>query len=385
MNKPDGLRHEWRSPHSYPKRVVADVSNNEFEELPIRDPAWMVLCRATAYRKQLRAAGYSPLPVIGKAPPINGWQDIQATEDAINSWEDKCASATNTGILTRITPAIDIDVLDPTVADELQRLAEHMIGISPVRIGQAPKRALLYRTDTPFDKLTTLINISPDGRSHKVEILCSGQQIVVHGIHPSTQAPYTWLGAEPGPELKRDALPLLSLEKATEFIAAAEECMIAHGWTAKKKANDDARPPCAIGGPTSERQRAYARAALDGCADELAQAAPGERNDTLNKRAFRLGTMVARGWLLPAEVFDALRGAADACGLNWDDGEEATRKTLQSGLKEGQKFPHPDLSSETGELASEHGRRLIRPPTPDWSGTSSKPSCRTPRQIRLLS
>ena len=47
----------------------------------------------------------------------------------------------------------------------------------------------------------------------------------------------------------------------------------------------------------SERERLYARAALDGCGDELAAAPSGTRNDVLYKKAFRLGTMVARGWI----------------------------------------------------------------------------------------
>ncbi len=328
---------------------MSDFSDSEFEELPECEPAWLLRSRATAYRRGLLASGYSPLPVTGKVPLIIGWQDMEATEDVIAGWEDKYANATNTGILTRTTPAIDIDVLDPAVADELQQIAERIIGASVVRIGQAPKRALLYQTDLPFDKLASQIYISADGLAHKVEVLCRGQQIVVHGIHPSTHSPYTWLGAKPGPKLKRDALPLLSVEKATEFIAAAEQCMIAHGWTAKKKTNGDARGHCATGGPTSERERTYARAALGGCADELAQAAPGERNDTLNKKAFRLGTMVARGWLSTDEVSNALFIAADACGLNGDDGEELTRKTIQSGLESGTKFPHLDLSSGSGE------------------------------------
>ena len=111
---------------------------------------------------------------------------------------------------------------------------------------------------------------------------------------------------EPGPELKRDARPLLSEEKAKEFIAAAAQCMAAHGWLPKKKPNGgavDAGRLLDTRQSVSERERIYARATLDGCADELAQAASGERNDTLNKKAFRLGTMVARGWISSAEVF----------------------------------------------------------------------------------
>jgi len=200
-----------------------DDDTDKFEVLPEREPAWILLDRATACRKRLLAAGYSPIPVNGKVPPIAGWQDIEANKVLIDGWADKYADATNTEILTRTIPAIDIDVLDAAVADQLQEIAEWMIGASAVRIGQAPKRAMLFRLEEPFDKISTPVFVSPDGRTHKVEILCRGQQIVVHGIHPNTHAPYTWRGGEPGPELKRDALPLLNVEKANEFIAAAAQ------------------------------------------------------------------------------------------------------------------------------------------------------------------
>jgi hypothetical protein len=323
----------------------------EFEEMPDCEPAWMRLDRAMAVRKRLLAAGYLPLPVNGKAPPIKGWSDIEATNILIDRWTYEYADATNTGILTRTTPAIDIDVLDPGVADELQELAERMIGKSAVRTGRAPKRAMLFRVDKPLSKISTPVFVSSDGRTHKVEILGWGQQIVVHGTHPDTQAPYTWHGGEPGPDLKLSALPLMTAEKANEFITAAAQCMIAHGWTPKKKTNGAAGPDGFLDSQNlaSERERLYAGAALDGCADELAQAPSGERNDTLNKKAFRLGTMVARGWISPAEVFDALFAAAASSGLNADDGEEATRKTLKSGLDDGMKCPHPELDADQQE------------------------------------
>jgi Bifunctional DNA primase/polymerase, N-terminal len=168
---------------------VANYADNEFEELPGCEPAWMALDHATACRKRLLAAGYLPIPVNGKAPTIAGWQDIQATDALINTWAEKYDNATNTGILTRNTPAIDIDVLNTAVAEELQQIAAWMIGASAVRTGRASKRAMLYRADVPFDKVSTPIFTSPDGLPHKVEILCRGQQIVVHGIHPDTHCP----------------------------------------------------------------------------------------------------------------------------------------------------------------------------------------------------
>ena len=51
------------------------------------------------------------------------------------------------------------------------------------------------------------------------------------------------------------------------------------------------------------------------------------------------------------EVFDALFAAAASCGLNADDGEEATRKTLKSGLDDGMKCPHPDLEADQQETS----------------------------------
>jgi AAA domain/Bifunctional DNA primase/polymerase, N-terminal len=320
-----------------------DDDLHNFEELPEREPAWMLRDHATAYRMRLLTAGYSPIPVNGKAPPITGWQDIEATKALIDGWADKYADATNTGILTRTIPAVDIDVLDDAVADELQAIAERIIGVTAIRTGQAPKRAMLFRVDEPFDKISTPVFVSPDGCTHKVEVLCRGQQIVVQGIHPNTRAPYTWRGGEPGPELQADALPLLNAEKANEFINAAAQCMSAQGWTPKKKPNGDA------GGawnadPASKRERLYALAALDGCADELVKAPNGDRNNTLYKKAFRLGTMVACGWISRSAVFDALFAAADACGLNKDDGEQSTRKTILSGLDNGAKL-HPDPPS----------------------------------------
>jgi hypothetical protein len=277
---------------------------------------------------------------------------LQATDVLIDRWADQYASATNTGIITANTPAIDIDVLDSAVANELHCMVEQMIGTSAVRTGLAPKRALLFRTDRPFKKLDATYT-SPDGRTHKVEVLGWGQQIVVHGIHPTTREPYTWHGGEPGPELRRDALPVLTQEKAKEFIAAAAQRMSARGWTPKTKLNGSGNGHAGANAflntqnPVSERERLYARAALDGCADELAAAAKGTRNDILNRKSFRLGTMAARGWINRTEIIDTLFTAAETCGLNADDGEEATRKTVESGLNNGEKHPHPDL--DTGQ------------------------------------
>jgi hypothetical protein len=55
--------------------------------------------------------------------------------------------------------------------------------------------------------------------------------------------------------------------------------------------------------------------------------------------------MVARGWISATAVSGALFPAADACGLNKDDGDSRAR-TIPSGLDDGQKHPHLNLAHD---------------------------------------
>src|SRR5205823_7699992 len=79
-----------------------------------------------------------------------------------------------------------------------------------VRFGQPPKRAFLFRTDAPFAKIKRVFGEpgTPEKDCGKLEFLGDGQQLVVHGIHPDTQGPYSWHGGAPG-EIKREDLPYL--------------------------------------------------------------------------------------------------------------------------------------------------------------------------------
>jgi hypothetical protein len=320
--------------------------DEEFEELPEHAPAWQARDAIATYRKHLLAAGYLPLPVNGKNVLIHNWSQITATNVIIDNWTDEKFDHLSTGILTRTTPAIDIDVTDEEVAEELEELVENMLGKSAVRIGRAPKRAILFRADAPFSKLAAAF-ISPSGHNHKVEILANGQQIVVNGIHPETHQPYRWHGGEPGPDLRADQLPLLTAEMAAAFLAAASELMTNRGWhPVDNKKSNGAGNSSGYDEDAPIRERAYASAALDGCAEELARTPVGGRNNSLYKKSFRIGTMVARGWLARTEAEAVLFDGAMACGLIADDGEAQTRKTIRSGLDDGKTVPHPDLDEQ---------------------------------------
>jgi hypothetical protein len=240
--------------------------------------AWQIRDAATRDRKRLLAAGFMPVPAVGKAVLLTGWSQLVPTPEMIDRWFHEQESALNTGIMTRTAPAVDVDVFDEEVAREIEEALWEMIGTrAPVRFGQPPKRAVLFRTETPFKKIVTIFT-SPSGLKHKVEILGDGQQIVALGAHPDTAKPYTWYGGTPGEFLRAD-LPELTEAMAREFISRAAAIMRAHEWTESvaRKPNGDGRHAAVAvtaddGGEFDQmyggREQSYALAALQGCAEE---------------------------------------------------------------------------------------------------------------------
>ena len=95
---------------------------------------------------------------------------------------------------------LDIDHYDPSVVQQIRNEAEKCFGVGLARIGQPPKILLLYRCDFITKKQTLKLAPSgkaPEGKSEALEILAKGQQAVVSGIHPETNAPYFWETVEP--------------------------------------------------------------------------------------------------------------------------------------------------------------------------------------------
>src|SRR5262249_41081757 len=146
----------------------------------------------------------------------------------IELWEKAYPLATNTGILTQLTPTLDIDITNPEAAEAIEALARERFeerGFVLVRIGQAPKRAILLRTDTPFKKITGTV-ILPNGDTHqKIELLANGQQVVVFGTHPKAGKPYSWFGGEPS-SIKHEELPYVSGDEAKQLFADAVALLV---------------------------------------------------------------------------------------------------------------------------------------------------------------
>lgn len=116
------------------------------------------------------------------------------------------------GIVGGAVAAVDIDIKDNAdLALQIERLARERLGDTPaLRIGRAPKRMLVYRTNEPFRGI----------KRHPLEVLCLGQQFLAYAIHPDTGAPYAW--PEEGlADIDITDLPEISAEVALAFLDEA--------------------------------------------------------------------------------------------------------------------------------------------------------------------
>ena len=119
------------------------------------------------------------------------------------------------GIACGRIAAVDIDVKDPKYALQIEQLAFETFGQTPaIRIGQQPKRLLVYRTKSPFKKV----------RAGPVEVLCHGQQFVAFGVHPETKQAYQW-PVESLADIDIDDLPEIDEEAAREFVIKAQKIL----------------------------------------------------------------------------------------------------------------------------------------------------------------
>lgn len=179
---------------------------------------------------RLHANDYRPLPLVyGQKNPVpTNWPGYAYEAADANKY-----SRRGTGCLTQLNPAVDIDVLDAAVAQELDDLAVRMLGPAPVRVGQPPKRLRPYRLEgEPFAKIETCGYHFPgdarDAKPHHVEFLAAGQQFVAYNKHPATGRPYTWSGGDPL-SVPASQLTPVNKAKAQAFIAECERILATHG------------------------------------------------------------------------------------------------------------------------------------------------------------
>lgn len=196
-----------------------------------------------------------PLPPGSKGPRLTGWQKLNLSAADVRRKAANGASDAGIGILAATTPAIDVDVMDVDVAQQMSDEIDRIFAGEALmtRTGMAPKFLIPFRTDKPFRKITS--STYTDGEhDHRIEILGDGQQWVAFHIHPSTGKPYEWfdgISDEGIRAVRHEDLPSLDARRARAVVDAFERiaservstgqwsCKQPHSRVANVAADDD--------------------------------------------------------------------------------------------------------------------------------------------------
>jgi hypothetical protein len=283
----------------------------------------------TALRLRLLTTGYTPVPAHGKEVYLTGWASLTPTHDDIAGWRRKHPDWSNTGIATRDTPAIDIDIIDVSVATLIDNLVFDHFGRTGVilrRVGRAPKRAILFQTPEPFAKRLALFDApATDGKLPRIEILARGQQLIAYGIHPDTRRPYLWEPAGPM-QVPARQLPVITAKTADQFLADAVRLLKRQcGW----RCNNQRKKERSTSTCSSYSSHRLDIEAVRGILKVVSNALEGNRNSACFWAACRAGEMVKAGWFTRDAGIDVLLEAALKVGLS----QHAALSTIRSGLR----------------------------------------------------
>ena len=266
------------------------------------------------------AMGWSFTPLNGKKAYLDGWSSLpkEPLEQAL-AWAAEGNVGLRTGQVSRMV-AIDADpgaVLAPL----------NLPDTVTVITGRPGARHLYFRHDGPLGnsagKLAPHVDVKADG----------GQVVFPGSVHPETGAVYAWAQGHAPWEIELAELPAHIVER----LAARP-----------KAAHQKQAPPLRQG---RTREQRYATMALRLELNQLYQATEGRRNDSLNKAAFSLGTLVGAGLLDRGDVDAALQAAAVAIGLP----QRESAATVRSGLDSGIRQPRQLHTRQDVEAAVEHG------------------------------
>ena len=256
-------------------------------------------------------------PHPGKHPrTLHGVKDATTDRKQIKAWWEKWPKA-NVGIVTGISSgifALDVDgAAGKASLKELQ--AEHGRLPKTVTVKTGKGRHLYFRyaggrVGNSAGRLGEGIDVRGDG----------GYVVGAGSLHPSG-AMYRYVDGRGLGEIEVASAPqwLIDLISAPQSTETVDTEPTAHQIPADKL----------------DRARAYAEAARGRELDRLRKAPKHQRNDTLNKAAFKLGQLLPYGLFDPLAVTNNLARAAAEIGL--DEGE--IHPTILSGLKGGRQYP----------------------------------------------
>jgi hypothetical protein len=212
-----------------------------------------------------------------KIPAVRGWSGLNQLEwdhaDLIASIgdyqpaEDFCCCLA----VQREIVAIDLDIINLDQAATADRLANEMLGKTPlVRIGLAPKQIRLYRGGDPIRSR----------KLHPLEIFSGTGQFIAFGWHQKAGRPYIWPQASPvDMRADSDAIPVVTRAQLDHFSAELFK-VVPRRFLPTKQGGQ-----VGTGGPQTIGERLAMLSMLHGswsraAAIVLGEAVEGCRNDT---------------------------------------------------------------------------------------------------------
>lgn len=270
----------------------------------------------------------------GKHPRTpRGLHQATTDTDQVRAWWDRWPHA-NIGIATGTDSGLlvlDVDL--PEGPDSLARL-EHEHGRLPAtceqRTGSGGRQLLFAHPDRPVgNRAGVVAGIDVRGEG--------GYVVVPPSVHTSGRR-YEWTGRTTPARIPGWLLEVLD------------------------RRDDHRTSPTVLHAPSmplpdGSRQQRYATAALRLELADLAVAAEGTRNATLNRAAFSLGQLVGAGLLDHGEAAAELERVAADIGL----GATEIRRTVASGLSAGLNQPRALLDPSPARAAVLADRSLVPP------------------------
>ena len=279
-----------------------------------------------------RQLGWSFTPLVGKRPTLKGWQNRprETLEDALD-WATRGNVGLRTGgasgvVAIDVDPGADISELD-------------LPGTVTALTGRPEAYHLYYLCDE------TLGNSSGKLGPH-IDVRADGGQVVLPGsVHPDTGVLYTWAeGHEPW-NVEIAPLPPHILERL-------------------QTSDPPKQVPPPVVPPSDVPAKAchYAHMAMKMELHAVSSAVPGSRNQTLNKAAFSLGTLIGGGYLDRAEVEAALASTAESIGLDAREVQATIRSGIDAGIQHPRKVPDRSADGPSNISANREGKVPTIPP-----------------------
>ncbi len=201
------------------------------------------------FGREFIAGRYLITPIVrGKKNPVfDDWQARPIRDEEQFARAIKRCGDCGIGIVTGEAIAVDIDVLDREVVDEILLWCDENIGRAPLRVGKEPKSLLLFRSAEPLTKMASLAYRPPGeqgSKGQRIEVLADGQQFVAYGYHPETGGEFIWPEEGENPRLIPLAqLPTIEREQILSLFDFFEGRMRQLQWQQASLGRIGERPP----------------------------------------------------------------------------------------------------------------------------------------------